>query len=91
MSTTTLNIRVDGKTKRQAQKLFSSLGFDVSSAVKIFLKKAIETGSMPFRIGKMNDPRFMREIKEEVAWAKKYGKRYSSAAELFADWDKLNG
>jgi DNA-damage-inducible protein J len=89
MSTTTINVRIDTQTKRQAQKVFSRLGFDVSSAVKVFLKKVIQTSSMPFRIGLMNDPKFISEMKKEVAWAKKYGKRYSPE-ELFAEWDKIN-
>jgi DNA-damage-inducible protein J len=90
MSTTTINVRIDNQTKQQAQKVFSKLGFDISSAIKVFLKKAIQTSSIPFRVGLMNDPRFISEMKKEVSWAKKHAKRYSTPEELFAEWDKIN-
>lgn len=88
-STATINIRIDEKTKRKAMKTAKDIGLDISSAIKMFLTKFIDTGTIPFRIGEMNDPRIIKKIKAEVEWTKKYGKRYTSE-ELFAEWDKLN-
>ena len=40
----TLQIRVDDVMKAAADELFSSLGLDTSTAIRIFLSIAIETG-----------------------------------------------
>jgi DNA-damage-inducible protein J len=45
---TLLSIRIDSKTKEEAQAILNELGMDISSAVKIFLKKVINSRSIPF-------------------------------------------
>ncbi len=89
MATQTLNVRIDKTTKAQAQKVLGKIGLDLSSAVKIFLTKVVTTESIPFDIntkkGRMNDPKYVAELKKELDWAKKYGKRYSSTKEMFDD------
>ncbi len=55
MSTSTtipIQIRVDKKTKEEANELFNELGTSMSGAVNIFLKQCVNTGSIPFRISK---------------------------------------
>ena len=46
----TLQIRVDDVMKAAADELFSSLGLDTSTAIRIFLSIAIETGGLPFEV-----------------------------------------
>ena len=46
----TLQIRVDDSLKSQADSLFSSLGLDTSTAVRIFLNAAIEHDGIPFSV-----------------------------------------
>jgi len=46
----TLQIRVDDELKATADSLFSGLGLDTSTAVRIFLKAAIENNGIPFRV-----------------------------------------
>ena len=46
----TLQIRVDDTLKKQADTLFSSLGLDTSTAVRIFLNAAIENSGIPFSV-----------------------------------------
>ena len=89
-STAVINIRIDKKTKLLAVKAVEKMGLDISSAIKMFLNKVISTDSIPFRVGKMNDPRYIAEVKKEVEWAEKYGKRYNTSEELFAEWRKLD-
>jgi DNA-damage-inducible protein J len=43
-----LSIRIDKKTKVQAQRIFKKLGLNLSSAVKLFLNQVIITESIPF-------------------------------------------
>ncbi|MDR1135085.1 MAG: type II toxin-antitoxin system RelB/DinJ family antitoxin [Clostridiales Family XIII bacterium] len=50
MSTTNINIRVDTDIKRQAQDIFNSLGLDMSTAVNVFLRQAIQKRGIPFPI-----------------------------------------
>ena len=44
----TLQIRVEDSLKSQADNLFSSLGLDTSTAVRIFLNAAIEHNGISF-------------------------------------------
>lgn len=46
----TLQIRIDDTIKKQADTLFSSLGLDTSTAIRIFLNAAIENAGIPFSI-----------------------------------------
>ena len=46
----TLQIRIDDTLKSQADTLFSSLGLDISTAVRIFLNASIEHNGIPFAV-----------------------------------------
>ena len=43
-----LQIRVDEKLKNQANAIYSELGIDLSTAVRMFLKKSVLEGGIPF-------------------------------------------
>ena len=47
---TTINIRVDAKTKKQAEKIFARCGYTTSSAIRLFLLRAIKENDWPFDI-----------------------------------------
>ncbi|MCI8646842.1 MAG: type II toxin-antitoxin system RelB/DinJ family antitoxin [Firmicutes bacterium] len=46
----TLQIHVDDTLKNEADVLFSSLGLDTSTAVRIFLNAAVKRGGIPFPV-----------------------------------------
>lgn len=46
----TLQIHIDDTTKKQADSLFSSLGLDTPTAIRIFLNAAIEHAGIPFSV-----------------------------------------
>lgn len=46
----TLQIRIDDMIKKQADTLFSSLGLDTSTAIRIFLNASIEHAGLPFSV-----------------------------------------
>lgn len=50
MSSTTLQIRLDSDLRRDADELFSSVGLDLSSAVRLFLKQSIIRHALPFEV-----------------------------------------
>ena len=51
----TIQVRVDDHLKDSADMLFSSLGLDTSTAIRMFLVASMEIGGIPFAIIRMND------------------------------------
>ena len=45
---TTIQLRINKKTKEQAQNIFKKMGMDMSSGMKLFLSQVIRTKSIPF-------------------------------------------
>ena len=84
---TTIQIRIDEKTKKEAKKVFASLGLNMSEAVKLYLKTVIETKTIPFVLTK--NKKLRKEVEErlikEAEEALKYGKKYDNLDELFKD------
>lgn len=81
---TTLNVRIEEKTKARATKTLAKLGLDMSSAVKLFLTQVIKEDGLPFT--PTNNAKAIRaRWDKEVADALKSGKRYSSAEEMHDD------
>ncbi|MEK7118780.1 MAG: type II toxin-antitoxin system RelB/DinJ family antitoxin [Patescibacteria group bacterium] len=91
-NTTTIQVRIDAKTKREARKVFDGLGLDFSSAVKVYLRQVAREKSLPFRPGRTVNgftPEYEQKILKEEAWALKYARRYNSVDEaLRALWSK---
>lgn len=50
MANVNVTVRIDKETKQEADTLFASLGLNLSTAVNIFLKKAVRTRSIPFEV-----------------------------------------
>ena len=86
MAKVSTNITIDAEVKKQAQELFADLGLDLSTAINIFLKKALAEQGIPFEV--------TREVpNEETKAAIEEGRRiahdpnvkgYSSIEELKA-------
>ena len=81
---TTLQVRIDEKTKKSAQQILQKLGMDLSTAINIYLVQIIEQHGIPFPILTENGMTRSDELKilKEIAWAKKHSKSYKSAKEL---------
>ncbi len=60
---TTINFRVDENVKNQATAIFEELGLDMSTALNLFLRQAINYGGIPFALKK---PRWVFSSKEEL-------------------------
>ena len=43
-----LQIRINDELKNQAVALYNELGIDISTAIRMFLKKSISVGGLPF-------------------------------------------
>ena len=81
---TTINIRIDKKTKESAQKTLQAMGLDLSSGIKIFLKQVVVEQCIPFRPRKYFGLT-RAQWDKEAEHALKYGKRYTSTKEMMDD------
>ena len=50
MASVNINIRTDPEVKKAAQELFARLGMDMTTAVNIFLRQAINKNTLPLDI-----------------------------------------
>lgn len=50
MATTNLNIRTDKDIKDQAERIFSELGLNMTTAINIFLRTTIRENGIPFAL-----------------------------------------
>ena len=48
MATTNLNIRTDKEIKEAAEKIYSSLGLNMTTAINMFLRTSIRERGIPF-------------------------------------------
>ena len=46
-----IQVRVDDDLKKKADGLFSELGFDTPTAIRIFLRQALRHNGWPFEVG----------------------------------------
>ena len=51
MASANINVRTDAALKAQAQKIFESIGLDLSTAVNLFLKQTVKANNLPFTVG----------------------------------------
>ncbi len=84
---TTIQIRIDEKTKRKASKVFGKMGLNVSSGIKVYLTRVAQDEAMPFVVRTENGytQEEERQLIKEAEYAEKHGKRYTSAREALDD------
>ena len=88
MATVNTSIKIDEKTKKEAQELFKDLGLSLSTAINIFLKQAIREKGIPFYINSLPENSELVQAFEEAKQIKKNHsnyKSYSSPEEMFKD------
>ena len=88
MATVNTSIKIDEKTKKEAQELFKDLGLSLSTAINIFLKQAIREKGIPFYINSLPENSELAQAFEEAKQIKKNPsnyKSYSSPEEMFKD------
>lgn len=73
----TIQLRVDDFLKSAADELFASLGLDTSTAIRMFLTMAVETGGIPFEV--KNPNLSLRQAMDDVLNKRNLSKPYKSA------------
>jgi DNA-damage-inducible protein J len=62
----TIQLRVNDGIKAEADSLFSGLGLDTSTAIRMFLAAAIENNGIPFDVKHKRPNAELREAMEDV-------------------------
>ena len=85
---TTIQVRIDEKTKKKAKKVFKDMGLDISTGIKVYLNRVVKDNGIPFVVRTENGytPEQEQEMIKEVQWAKKHAKRYISVDEIMKDF-----
>ena len=85
MSTVNVTVRVNTELKESAEKLFHELGLDMSSAINLFLRSAVNSDGLPFEIPHdIPEPETIVALSEYRKMKKKASeyRRYDSFEEL---------
>lgn len=79
--TTTIQVRVEEKMKRDAQKVFATMGLDLSSGIKLYLARVTQEQRVPFelRIPNTETAKAIRDLEAGK------GQSFSSVEDLFED------
>ena len=59
---TVIQIRVDNDLKEEAIAVYEKMGLDLSTAIRLFLKKTVQVGTLPFDV--RVDPDAARRVDE---------------------------
>lgn len=73
--TSPINVNVPSDVKEEATKLFNSLGLNMSTAINIFLKKAIFERGIPFEVKQEPSKEFAESLKE-IDYMEKHPEEY---------------
>lgn len=80
----TMQIRVDDTLKKEADALFTSLGLDTTTAVRIFLKAAVENAGIPFSVRHQEIPEYLREAVYDSRYGRNLIGPFATAEEAVA-------
>lgn len=88
MATTNINVRVDTELKKSAEALFDDLGLNMSAAITMFLKSAVNHDGIPFEVKRITPNAETRAALAEYDEMKKNPenyKKYSSFDDLLSE------
>ncbi len=79
-----IQLRIDSKTKKQAQKILEDMGLDISTAIKMMLRQVVVTGNMPLELRDSNGFTLKKslELKASILEAENTNEEYESSDEL---------
>ena len=84
MSKTSMSIRLDSEVKEQAQQVFSHLGMDMTTAINIFLRQAIQYQGLPFDV-KIDENRKLLQVVTDVEQNRNMSRSFGSVSDLMED------
>ena len=84
MSKTSMSIRLDSEVKEQAQQVFNSLGMDMTTAINIFLRQAIQYQELPFDV-RLDESRKLMEVLADLEQNRNMSQSFVSVSDLMED------
>ena len=93
MATTLVQVRVDEDLKNQATSVYDALGMDLSTAVRIFLKRSVMVNGVPFSMtltdGETKAEKAAKALRDLRLEAKKNGTSEMSLDEMNAEIEEV--
>ena len=84
MSKTSMSIRLDSEVKEQAQQVFNNLGMDMTTAINIFLRQAIQYQGLPFDV-RLDESRKLLEVLTNLDQNRNMSQSFESVSDLMED------
>ena len=84
MSKTSMSIRLDSEVKEQAQQVFNNLGMDMTTAINIFLRQAIQYQGLPFDV-RLDENRKFLEVLTDLDQNRNMSQSFESVSDLMED------
>ncbi|WP_172931488.1 type II toxin-antitoxin system RelB/DinJ family antitoxin [Streptococcus sp. 10824] len=84
MSKTSMSIRLDSDVKEQAQQVFNNLGMDMTTAINIFLRQAIQYQGLPFDV-RLDENRKLLEVLTDLDQNRNMSQSFESVSDLMED------
>ena len=81
MPKTSMSIRLDSEVKEQAQQVFNNLGMDMTTAINIFLRQAIQYQGLPFDV-RLDENRRLLEVLTDLDQNRNMSQSFESVSEL---------
>jgi addiction module antitoxin, relB/dinJ family len=79
-----MSIRLDSEVKEQAQQVFNSLGMDMTTAINIFLRQAIQYQGLPFDV-RLDENRKLMEVLADLDQNRNMSQSFVSVSDLMED------
>jgi len=79
-----MSIRLDSEVKEQAQQVFNSLGMDMTTAINIFLRQAIQYQGLPFDV-RLDESRKLMEVLADLEQNRNMSQSFGSVSDLMDD------
>ncbi|VLQ86436.1 addiction module antitoxin, RelB/DinJ family [Streptococcus pneumoniae] len=84
MSKMSISIRLDSEVKEQAQQVFSNLGMDMTTAINIFLRQAIQYQGLPFDV-RLDENRKLLQALTDLDQNRNMNQSFESVSDLMED------
>lgn len=79
MSSSLIQVRVDDEVKNQAARVYEALGLDLSTAIRMFLKRSILVNGVPFQMTLPLQDDGGRQAVQALHWLGEEAKRNGTA------------
>ena len=84
MSKTSMSIRLDSEVKEQAQQVFNNLGMDMTTAINIFLRQAIQYQGLPFDV-RLDENRKLLQVLTDLDQNRNMSQSFESVSDFMED------